>query len=255
VNDPVRLLQDAPSELETELLRSVATERPTFEHRVRVRQAMGLAAGGSLAPSAGISSLGASKMAIAGLVAAGAIAALIARGTFSRESPAPSATLDMVAAPLTPAAAAEPSADPPEASRPGTGPFAPVGESQALPSAGAPPSPIPRAMAITPSRSLRDSKNTTTEATGVSDISAQIGLIDQAHAALHANDSAAAIRTVNLYASRYPRGAFGQEATVIRIEALDQSGNHARAASLARAFLAKHPASAHAKRLERIAGN
>jgi hypothetical protein len=249
VNDPPRLLQDAPSDLEAELLRAIATERPTFEHRARVRQAMGLVVGGSLAPSKGGGSLGASKMTIASLVAAGAIATMLARGAFRGETNSrnAAATDNVVAA--VPAAAAEP------LPAIATEPPAPVADPQSLSSAGAPPSPIPRAMAIIPSRPAHDSRKTATEITGVSDIHDQIRLIDEAHAAVGRHDVAAALRAVDLYASNYPGGAFDQEATVIRIEALDQNGNHARAASLARAFLVKHPTSAHAKRLERIAGN
>src|SRR5207237_1031209 len=96
---------------------------------------------------------------------------------------------------------------------------------------------------------------TTADTAPMSDIRAQIALIDEARSAVSRHDPAAALRAVDLYGTRYPGGAFDQEASVIRIEALDQNGNHARAASLARSFLAKHPASAHAKRLERIAGN
>ena len=65
---------------------------------------------------------------------------------------------------------------------------------------------------------------------------------------------ASALRTLDQYRSKFPGGALDQEATVLRIEALDQRGDHAQAASMARAFLARNPASAHAKRLERIAG-
>jgi len=102
---------------------------------------------------------------------------------------------------------------------------------------------------------MRDSKSTTQEAAPASDIRAQIALIDEAHAAVKRHAPADALRAVDLYASRYPGGLLDQEAAVIRIEAVDQGGNHARAASMARAFLAKHPSSAHAKRLEGIAGN
>ncbi len=194
---------------------------------------MGLAIGGSVAPRPGVTSLGSAQIAIAGLVAAGAIAALLARGTLHHET---------VAAP----------AEPPVPIA--TEPSAPVADPQDLPSAGAPPSPIPRAMAITPSRT-RDSRAATTEAASPSDIHEQIRLLDEARAAVGRGDPGAAIRTVDLYRAKYPAGVFNEEATVTRIEALDQSGNHARAASLARAFLAKHPATAHARRLERIAGN
>jgi hypothetical protein len=242
VNDPRRLLHDAPSELEAELLRSVASERPTFEHRTRVRQAMGLAPGGSIPPAAGVGSFGAGKMAALGLVAAGAIAALLARGTLRHETAAPPGTaVEMVAAPAPTTVAVEPAAA--------------VEPTQILPSAGAPPSPTPRATAIIPSRPTRDSKNVVTESETTSNIQDQIALIDAAHAAVKRHDASAALSSVDTYTSRYPGGLFDQEATVIRIEALDQSGIHARAASLARTFLAKHPTTPHAKRLERIAGN
>jgi hypothetical protein len=109
-------------------------------------------------------------------------------------------------------------------------------------------------MATTPSRPARDTKSTATEQP-TCDVKEQIRVIDEAHASVSRRDSAAALRAVDQYSSQCPGGFLGQEAAVIRIEALDQSGNHARAASLARAFLAKHPASPHATRLERIAGN
>jgi hypothetical protein len=242
VNDPIRLLHDAPNDLEAELLRSVASERPTFEHRARVRQAMGLTPGGSIAPPA--ASLGAGKIALAGLIAAGAIAALLAHGTSRRDTAAPSGTaVEMVAAPApTPVPIAD---EPP----------APVALSQVLPSAGAPPSPIPRATAIIPSRPARDSKNLASESATTSSIQDQIALIDTAHAAVKRHDTGAALAAVDAYASKYPGGLFAEEAAVIRIEAIDQNGSHARATSLAKAFLAKHPTSPHAKRLERIAGN
>jgi hypothetical protein len=205
---------------------------------------MGLAPGGSIAPPVGAGSVGAGKLAIAGLVAAGAIAALLARGAFRHATEASTDTVNtMVAAPapaIQPTIAIEPSA--------------PIADPPSLPGAGAPPSPNPRATAIISSRPTRDSKSTTDNAP-TSDIRAQIALIDEAHAALKNHAPGDALRAVDLYASRYPGGLLDQEAAVIRIEAVDQGGNHARATSMARAFLAKHPTSAHAKRLERIAGN
>jgi hypothetical protein len=237
MSDPRRLLHDVPSGLEAELLRSVAGERPSFEHRARVKQAMGLAPGASLPPVA--ASMGGGKLALLGLVTAGAVAAVLARGTFRHDAaPPPSPALEMVAATSSPIAT-EP---------------APVTGSQVLPSAGATPSPLPRATAISPSRP-RDSKKAAPEVAPTSNVQDQIALIDEAHAALKGRDPAAAISAVDTYASRFPGGLFDQEALVIRIEALDQNGSHARAAAMARTFLAKHPASPHAKRLERIAGN
>jgi hypothetical protein len=89
---------------------------------------------------------------------------------------------------------------------------------------------------------------------GSSDIREQIRLIDEARSAVAAHDAASGLRTLDQYRSKFPGGALDQEAAVLRIEALDQRGDHAQAAAMARAFLARNPASAHAKRLERIAG-
>jgi hypothetical protein len=242
VNDPRRLLHDTPGALEAELLRSVAVERPSFEHRARVKQAMGLTPALSIPPAA--VSMSGGKLALFGLVAAGAVAAILARGTFRHDAPAPSPALEMVASPSPTVTAAEPIA----------AELAPVSDQQVLPSAGATPSPLPRATAISPSRP-RDSKKAAPEAAPVSNVQDQIALIDEAHAALKRHDASTAVAAVDTYASKFPDGLFDQEALVIRIEALDQNGSHARAASMARTFLAKHPASPHAKRLERITGN
>jgi hypothetical protein len=234
-------LHDAPSGLEADLLRSVATERPSFEHRARVKQAMGLTPGASIPPPA--ASIGAGKIALLGLVAAGAVAASLSTGTFRHHGPPASPALEMTAASPT-VTAAEPSAAEPT----------PASDQQVLPSAGATPSPLPRAPAILPSHP-RDSKKTSPETAPTSSVQDQIALIDEAHAALKRHDPGSALGAVDAYASKFPGGLFDQEATVIRIEALDLNGSHARAAAMARAFLAKHPVSPHAKRLERIAGN
>ena len=108
------------------------------------------------------------------------------------------------------------------------------------------PATAPRAAHRSPAASPAPSAN--------SDIREQIRLIDEARAAVGAHDVASALRTLDQYRLKFPGGALDQEATVLRIEALDQRGDHAQAASMARAFLARNPASAHAKRLERIAG-
>jgi hypothetical protein len=55
-------------------------------------------------------------------------------------------------------------------------------------------------------------------------------------------------------AQRFPRPMLGAEATVLRIEALSQSGDAARAKTLAEAFLAKYPNSPYATRLRSLTG-
>src|SRR5262249_22058531 len=151
MNDPRRLLRDNPSGLEAELLRSVAAERPTLEHRARVRQAMGIAPGGSLPPAAGAGWMSGGKMAIVGIIPAGPSSGLLARGTF-RKPTDPRAPVVAVEAPVALAAAPAPVAVEP-----------PAAETQILPSAGATPSPTPRASAITPSRPAREPKDSASD--------------------------------------------------------------------------------------------
>ena len=90
-------------------------------------------------------------------------------------------------------------------------------------------------------------------ASASADLSEQIRLIEAARAGLAARDSRAALRALDSYASQFPRGSFGQEALVLRIRALDQAGDSARATAMAKSFVARYPASPHVARLKPIA--
>ena len=81
-------------------------------------------------------------------------------------------------------------------------------------------------------------------------MSATFGL---ARAGLAAGDPGAALKALNAYAAKFPRGSFGQEATVLRIRAVDQSGDSARATAMAKAFVSRFPNSPHVARLKPIA--
>jgi hypothetical protein len=229
LNDPKRLLEEGPTELERSLLSAVAAEQPSAEHRMRVREAMGLADAGAPASAARTASSSNGKMLILSAVGAGAVAALLLLGRARRTAPAPilPASQEVAVAPATPEAPAAPAA--PESSS----------AVEAVDPAAAPRA-THRPSVAAPSAS--------------SDIREQIRLIDEARSAVAAHDAASALRTLDQYRSKFPGGALDQEATVLRIEALDQRGDHAQAASMARAFLARNPASAHATRLQRIAG-
>jgi hypothetical protein len=100
---------------------------------------------------------------------------------------------------------------------------------------------VPRARSAPPAPSAED------------DLSEQIRLIEAARAGVAAHSPAAALTAVDSYAAKFPRGSFGQEATVLRIRAIDQSGDSARATALARAFIVRFPTSPHVERLKSIA--
>jgi hypothetical protein len=236
VNDPKRLLEEESTELERSLLRAVGGEGPSEEHRARVRQAMGIGAAPVPASAATTARSWIGKSAAVGLVVAGGVAALLLFGrgrTSAPSSPRPLPQQEATALAPTEQAPVEP----PAATAP-----APTEAPATTPDPGALPRAARRAAASSSSPS------------GATDIREQIRLIDEARSALSGHDPASALRSLDQYRSKFPGGAFDQEAAVLRIEAIDQEGDHAQAASMARAFLARNPSSAHAKRLERIAG-
>jgi hypothetical protein len=85
------------------------------------------------------------------------------------------------------------------------------------------------------------------------DLGEQIRLIEAARAGVAAHDVKSATAALDTYAAKFPRGSFGQEAMVLRIRAIDQSGDSARATALAKSFVARFPASPHVARLKPIA--
>ena len=64
----------------------------------------------------------------------------------------------------------------------------------------------------------------------------------------------AALGALDDYQRSFPHGVLGQEAAVLRIEALVKGGNTAAAKALADRFLAANPQSPHAPRIRRLVG-
>jgi hypothetical protein len=82
----------------------------------------------------------------------------------------------------------------------------------------------------------------------------EVAMLDTARRALGGGNATGALSALDHYAATCPRGLLGEEATLLRIEALAQSGNRTAAAQLAKQFLASHPDSPHAKRLGTLLG-
>jgi len=211
MRDPERLLARTTG-LERALPVAAARERPSRELHTRMRRVLGLPLLLSFAGFKAAAIAWAQATAVA-VVAAGLV------GTASSPSREPSSSPASAPADIRP---------PPPVVRP-----APATEASPAP---APPDEA-KASKRAPARAPSD------------DVREEIRLLDHARAALLQHAPARALERLGQYAQRFPRGALRQEAAVLRIEALREQGDPARAAALAQEFLAKHPGSPHAERV------
>jgi hypothetical protein len=81
----------------------------------------------------------------------------------------------------------------------------------------------------------------------------EISALDEARRALRAQNPQLALKALDTYARTSPTRVLETEATVLRIDALVQLGDRARASVLAREFVAGQPSSRHAERLRQLA--
>ncbi len=212
MKDPGRLLATDATRLERILLEAVANERPSRDHRLRMRAAIGLAVSGIGAGSIKLAAAAWGRAALLAVVATGAA------GNYSSSAPV--------------------------TRRPELRPLPRL----VLPARPSPPNPV-----LAVPRGVTPPSESAVPATKASsapvDLREEIRLIDQARVAVRQQATDRALERLARYQARFPRGAFRQEATVLRIEALAQRGEQARARTLARQFLAEHPDSPHAERV------
>lgn len=219
MNLPKRLLDDDTTELERLLLEAVAHERPSRSLTRRMRAGLGLAG-----------SLFTLKAAAATLSAVAVVATAAVVVDPTSEAPAPSAAPAKVVAakPAPPSPPEPPALEPPPAPEP-----PPTATAQPRSAVAPPPTPVPAKPKAAPATDLRP----------------QIQLLERARAALRKRAPAEALAALDRYRKLYPNGAFAQEASVLRVEALQQSGQHAKASRLAQDFIRKHGDSPHVERL------
>jgi hypothetical protein len=232
--DPTRLTDEqGGDELESSLLQLARSEGPSADGRRKILAAIAAASATSLATqNAQAASTAGKGMTVAkwGVVAVLALAVpavlLLRSGQDARLKPVPSAlkapATEVKATPVTPTEAEGPA--PLALEDLPTLPPAPV-------SGAAPSSKQPQA-------SLAD----------------EVAQLQKAKLALKGGSPAQALAELGTYSQRFPRPMLGAEATVLRIEALSQSGDAARARTLAEGFLAKNPNSPYAARLRNLTG-
>jgi hypothetical protein len=215
-----RLLDESGSAFEHSLLSALRDEKPSPELVARMQQGLGLSAVASTGAAAGVASVGWAKAALVGLAAVG-LAGVGYVGLRSGDSTA-----------VVPPSSQAPAVTVRAPALPESKPLPVVEPEVAREQAPAPAKPRPVA-SVAP------------------DLREEIRLLDQARAAIRAGDGGQALALLGKYARKYPRGQFRQEAQVLRVEALKQSGNQQAAVALGKKFVAAHPESPHVERVER----
>jgi hypothetical protein len=124
-----------------------------------------------------------------------------------------------------------------------------------LPSAPLAPLPdptAPMARRLTPPSAAMRTHSSSTPPSTLGD---EIARLDRGRTALGAGDAPHAVQLVDDYERRWPRGAFLQEAEMLRIEALVREGERDAASGAADRFLVAYPASPHLARLRALTGS
>ena len=106
----------------------------------------------------------------------------------------------------------------------------------------------PAAVVEAPSAVIRQTAPPPDEA-----LARELTILGRARSQLGAGDAAGALRTLNEYSAERRSGALEPEATTLRIQALERTGDRTSAARLARSFLKAHPERSHDDSLRSIA--
>ncbi|HEX3850791.1 MAG TPA: outer membrane protein assembly factor BamD [Polyangiaceae bacterium] len=239
MKDLNRLLDEPGADaLEVDLLRLARGEGPSAESRRRILAGLGvgLVAGTISAPSdaaqhatSRAASSAAVKWSVASLVAIGA--SVVAFLSLQPKASAPLAPVSSTAS-EAPVATSQPAAAP----APASGDLVPVTKVEDLPT-------------------LADgSGSDAPKSVGGPSLAEEVAAIKSAKGALASGNAAQALRELDAYKLHFPRGRLSQEATVVRIEALIDSGNQAAAGTVADRFLAAHPDSPYSARIRTLVG-
>ena len=245
MNDPDRLLtSQTTSSFDKELLESWSEQGPSEDARRNVLGLAGAAAAAgvaaattSIAPKAlgaGVGLIGkwlSVGLAMALVVSTGVV---LVRKTASPPTPSPPSTTEVVHA-------SSPRMQPTPQTQPA--PFVPSTISDA--------NRQPVQQASVPSATVHPHTPPTATA---SHLAVEIALLDQARQTLAGGGASKALATLDDYDHQFPNGALAQEAQVLRIEALDASGDHAGARTHGDRFLAAHPTSPHARHVREVLG-
>ncbi len=242
MSEPPRLRDEAASPVERALLEAGSSYRASAALHAKTMAAVGLAGSAALAEVAGstLSNFGWSKW-LTSLSVLGATAA-IPVGYYLLKDPTPVPAV----APMTQMAPKRVEvAPPPPPVVEAPAPVEPkVTEESKLPQLAPQPQPQPQPQ-----------PNPKPVAQRAPSLGREIDLIDTARAALSRGDSRGSLATLDAYSRLYPRGRLSMEAEVLRIDALERSGDADGARRRAEAFLRHHPKSVLSARVRRLLGS
>lgn len=88
---------------------------------------------------------------------------------------------------------------------------------------------------------------------GNADLREEIRLLDSARVAIKAHQADSALEVLDAYSARFGAGAFKQEASMLRIQAVMLRGEVGRASTMAKHFVESHPHSPYASKASTIA--
>jgi hypothetical protein len=246
--------QEGATNEELRLLVASRRERPDPSARARTLLALGVGGSPNVSPrSAGVAAGHAGTATKLVMLAVAGGAAIAGAVWFKLQHPAPvRAIATAVSGPAVSAVAPSPATEPVAPS-----PLEAVTGGSREPSPAAdrerpPHVPARRAFRVAPSvppSSLPGPIRLVEAPAAVSTLSAEVAVLEQAHAALAANDANGALLALDRYHLRFPAGRFASEETVLRVQTLLARGDGDAANALANRFFAAHPDSPYADRV------
>jgi len=245
MSEPQRLLQEG-DELTRSLLRSARDDAPSPHARRKTVVALGLASGVGATVTAATATSTASTLAKSSATAAllkwigvGVLGGVVTVGAVE--------VVQSKSAPVvTTTAQTAPNAVPPS-------PKAIKAAAPAQPrAADEPPAAETPAQAVEPPARPAGAPKASAKPAEKASLADEVAAIDAARVALGSGNAPAALRALDDHDRRFPGGALGQEATVLRIQALVQRGDRASAMRIGRAFLDAYPRSPHVPRIRTL---
>lgn len=229
------------NEFERWLVQSAANERPGSVLSAQIRTGLGLSA---MSVGARVSSISSLKLTLLAVTLGTLMGVHSSENRLQLRATSLGSTTSQLA--QEPLRAPEPSED-----------VAATRESVASNEQGNLVSPTPFDSTLTENKSAHGKERTRpterSRSTSGPDLREEIRLLDLARTSIQRRQPEEALASLKIYTNRFSAGAFKQEASVLRMQALAQLGDMSRASSMAKEFVESNPNSPYVRRAARIA--